>query len=100
MSCEEHVTRMDRCDVHTKSYSENLKERIFFEVQTIVREGKVKTCPKVYGEKIGVNLKQGCQNLGVELCTLAPNICGSYERNLLHSVCLVPRILKCFLNFW
>jgi hypothetical protein len=60
MRCEGHVTRMDRRDMHTKSYSENLKKKIFFEVQTIIREGKVKTCRKVCGEKIGVNLKQGC----------------------------------------
>jgi len=91
---------MDRCDVHTKFYSENLKKRIFFEVQTIIRKGKFKTFRKVYGEKkIGVNLKQGCQNPGVGFCTLAPNICGSYERNLLHTAPLVPRILKYFLNF-
>jgi hypothetical protein len=56
---------MDICDKHTKFYSESLKKIIFFEVQTIVRERKVKTCRKVYGEKIGVNLKQVCQNPGV-----------------------------------
>lgn len=44
--------------MHTKFYSENPRKRIFFEVQTIIREGKVKTCRRVYGEKkIVVDLK-------------------------------------------
>jgi len=60
MRCEGHVTRTDRCDTHTKFYSENPKKRIFFEVQTVIPEGKVKTCRKINGEKkkkFGVNLK-------------------------------------------
>jgi len=43
--------------MHKKFYSENLKKRIFFEIQTIIRDGKVKTCPKVHDEKTGVILK-------------------------------------------
>jgi hypothetical protein len=66
MGCEGRVARMDRCDMHTKFYSENLKERIFFEVQTIIREGNVKTCRKFYGEKKNwIKYKAGLPNRGL-----------------------------------
>lgn len=55
---------MDRCDMHTKFYSENRKKIIFFEVQIIIREGKVKTCRKVYGEKNWGKFKAGLLKSG------------------------------------
>ena len=33
-------------------------------------------------------------------CTIAPNICASSVRNLLHVALLTPRILRWFVEFW
>lgn len=35
----------------------------------------------------------------IKLCAVTPDICGCYVRNLLHVTCLVPRILREFVDF-
>ena len=35
-----------------------------------------------------------------EFCTVAPNVCGSSVRKLLHVTLLMPRILRWLLDFW
>ena len=38
--------------------------------------------------------------VATKLCMMAPNVCGSSVRNLLHVTLLTPRILRWLLDFW
>jgi hypothetical protein len=38
--------------------------------------------------------------VGTKFCTVAPNICGSSARNLLHIILLTPIILRWLRDFW
>jgi len=42
----------------------------------------------------------GCQvALVTKLCSVVADVCGSSVWNVLHFICLAPKILKCLLGF-